>query len=341
MAEGSSRQTDLSPLRGGARIDVQHHVILPEYERALVRAGMAEDSWRLNRTTTPATTRATMAELGIGAPVVLPFSTAGIHHGNDEAARYLCHTTNEAAAAFREMIGTAGFMAILPLPNVDAALAEMAHALDTLGADGVAVLTEQNGTYLGDDSLEPLYREMDRRGVAAYVHPARPAYAKSLALDLWVPLIEYTFETTRAAVNLIHRGVMARYPAIKWILAHGGGTLPFLSARLRMLEDGHKELGDFMARHPEGAAPYLGQFYYDVALTGEQPAIAALAEIADPSHILYGSDWPYVSKGALALQIKNMHAMPEFAGDRLAAMERGNALRLFPGLAARVAGSAA
>ena len=30
---------------------------------------------------------------------------------------------------------------------------------------------------------------------------------------------------------------MARYPNIKWILAHAGGTLPYLSMRLRLMEE--------------------------------------------------------------------------------------------------------
>jgi predicted TIM-barrel fold metal-dependent hydrolase len=339
MPAETSPDIDLTPLQGGARIDVQHHVILPEYERALVRAGMVEDSWRVSRTTSPAATGATIAELGIAAPVMLPFSTAGIHHGKDEAARYLCRATNEAAARFRDALDLAGFMAILPSPDVDGALAEMDYALDVLGADGVAFLTEQGGVYLGDPRLEPLYQEMHRRKIVAYVHPARPPYAKTLALDLWVALIEYTFETTRAAVNLIHNGVMARFPGIAWILAHGGGTLPFLSARLAMLED-HGEVSGFMVRHPEGSAPYLGRFYFDVALAGDRPAMAALAAIADPGKILYGSDWPYVSKGALARQIVNLRSMPEFAGERLAAMEHGNARLLFPRLAQRAASRA-
>jgi len=169
---------DLSALAGGARIDLQHHVILPEYERALARAGGSEDSWPM------AATRRRRADARDDG--------GARHRAADDAAlldrRHPSRHRRGGALSvprhqrgggkFRDALGSAGFLAILPAPDVDGALAEMAHALDVLGADGVAFLTEQNGIYVGDLKLEPLYQEMHRRGVAAYVHPARPAYIK-------------------------------------------------------------------------------------------------------------------------------------------------------------------
>src|SRR4029079_6569970 len=141
---------------------------------------------------------------------------------------------------------------------------------------GVIFLSHQNGIHIGDPRFGSLYAEMDRRGVIAFVHPAVPPGVEHLNLRLWPSFIEYAFETTRVAANLIYHGIMRDYPNIKWILAHAGGALPFLSMRLRLMEE--LEVGrappfpfsgagaPFIERVPEGVVPYLDRFYFDTAL---------------------------------------------------------------------------
>jgi 6-methylsalicylate decarboxylase len=329
---------------GFGRIDVHQHAILPEYRKALERAGAIENrpkdgmdglgsELRENVFTTESILNVA-GELGTDGMVLLPFSVAGIHHGNDANARYLTRATNEAIAAVASGApGKLGFYAILPVPDVDGALKELEYALDTLGADGVAFLSTQNGMYIGDRSLDPVYEELHRRGTVAFIHPGRPGY--TLPLNLWPPLIEYPFETTRVAVNLIYNGALAAYPGIKWILAHAGGTLPYLSERLKaLLESQDPRSPSFGERFPQGVAPLLRQFYYDTAIAGAVTPMSALVSLAEPSHILYGSDWPYPPKAEVIEQIGNLRQMTHFADGRLEAMERGNAAALFRRFAA-------
>lgn len=311
-------------------IDVHHHVVLPEYEKALVRSGAADPSRPLRKNSDPHAECATMAEFGIDAAIVNPLSVAGVHHGDDANARYLTEATNEALARFvsaepRKL----GFFATLPLPDLDGALRQMEHALDTLHADGVILLSNQNEFYVGDPLFEPLYAEMDRRSAVVFIHPASPSYVPRLKLNLWAAYVEYPFETTRVAANLIYNGVLRRYPRIRWILAHAGGTLPYLSTRLRLMEESDKNTPPFAERVPEGVTPFIGQFYFDVALSGGIAPMAALTAVADPSRILYGTDWPYVDRDFVNEQAENLVAMPQFGGERLAKMERENALALF------------
>ncbi|MPZ55425.1 MAG: amidohydrolase family protein [Rhizobiales bacterium] len=80
---------------------------------------------------------------------------------------------------------------------------------------------------------------------------------------------------------------------------------------------------------PDGVTPYLDRFYFDVALSGARAPMAALTEMARSDHIMYGSDWPFVARDFVVEQIENLRTMPYFADDRFAAMERGNAARLF------------
>ena len=340
MAGPDIHETPQSAHAGPRFIDVHHHLLLPEYERALVRSGAADPSRPLRRGDAPPVVREKMAELGIDAAVVNPLSVAGVHHGDDANARYLTESVNEAQARFVTEAGAGlGFFAALPLPDIDGALRQMQHALDVLHADGVILLSHQNGVHIGDPRFDALYAEMDRRGAIAFIHPTVPPGVAHLNLQLWPVYLEYAFETTRVAANLIYHEIMARYPNITWILAHAGGTLPYLSMRLRLMDE--FEVGrkppfpfcradkSFIERVPEGVTPYLGKFYFDTALSGAHAPMAALTELASPDHILYGSDWPFVEREFVEEQTENLRAMRYFAGDRFAAMERGNATRLF------------
>lgn len=325
-----------------ALIDVHHHVLLPEYEQALIRSGAGDPSRPFRRHDGPAVTVEKMAELGIAAAVVNPLSVAGVHHGDDANARYLTRSVNEALGKFSSGApDRIGFFATLPMPDVDGALAEMAYALDTLGADGVVLLSHQNGVYVGDPRGEPLYAEMDRRGTVCFIHPTIPPYLPGgLDLRLWPAYLEYAFDTTRVAGNLIYHEYMRRFPRIKWLLAHAGGAFPYLSMRLRLMEE--LEIGGrkppfpsvgagkpFDERVPEGITPYLDKFYYDVALAGADAPMAALTALAPPERIFYGSDWPFVLRSFVVEQQANLARMPHFSGARFAAMERDNARLMF------------
>jgi predicted TIM-barrel fold metal-dependent hydrolase len=325
-----------------ALIDVHHHVLLPEYEQALIRSGAGDPSRPFRRHDGPAVTCEKMAELGIAGAVVNPLSVAGVHHGDDANACYLARSVNEALAKFSSGApDRIGFFATLPMPDVDGALAEMTYALDALGADGLILLSHQNGVYVGDPRGEALYAEMDRRGVVCFVHPTIPPYLPGgLDLRLWPAYLEYAFDTTRVAANLIYHEYMRRFPRIRWLLAHAGGAFPYLSMRLRLMEEletgGRKppfpSVGagkPFDERVPEGITPYLDRFWYDVALAGADAPMAALTALAGAERILYGSDWPFVQRAFVVEQQQNLARMPHFAGARFAAMERGNAIGMF------------
>jgi predicted TIM-barrel fold metal-dependent hydrolase len=325
---------DLSSLR---LIDVHHHVVLPEYEAALVRSGAADPSRPLRKNSSPQEALDSMAELSIDAAILNPLSVAGVHHGDDANACYLTETTNEALARFASAApDKLGFFAALPLPDIDGALRQMERALDTMHADGVILLSNQNGFYVGDTAFEPLYAEMHRRSVVVFVHPASPAYVPALRLSLWPAYVEYPFETTRVAANLIYNGIMARYPGIRWVLAHAGGALPYLSVRLRLMEESDKAAPPFIERVPEGVAPYLKAFYFDVAIAGGAAPMAALMEIADPSHILYGSDWPYLGRDYIGDQLASLVRLPQFQGAGLRPLEWRNAATVFRRFAGRL-----
>ncbi len=312
-------------------IDVHHHCVLPEYEQAIVRSGAADLSRPLRKNSNVDELIDNLGTFGIDGAVVNPLSVAGVHHGNDENARYLCQTTGEALAKFvSKYPQKLGFFAPVPFPHVDGALKATAYALDELKADGIIMLTNQNGIYIGDPAADAFYAELDRRHANVFVHPARPAFVDDLTLKLWGSVVEYPFETTRIAANLIYNEQMRKYPNIRWILAHAGGCVPYISLRLKLMsEQDPNGPPDFKDRVPEGVEPYVGKFYFDTAISGSRAAMASLRLVTESSHIMFGSDWPYIHREYVDEQITAMRTMPELA-DIFPSVERENAMKLFP-----------
>ncbi len=194
---------------------------------------------------------------------------------------------NDAAADLRQQYpGRFGAFASLPLPDMDASLAEVPHALDALKADGFIVFTSYAGIYLGDERFTPLWEELNRRSAVVLIHPNEPSYALPTVAPASV--LEFPFETTRTATSLIIAGVLARFPAIRFILSHAGGALPFLLPRislsLHMMPGVVDRVGD--------PAMAFRSFYYDTALAAGAATFSALGEVADPSRILFGTDFP-------------------------------------------------
>ena len=227
----------------------------------------------------------------------------------------------ELAEIVRAAPETFAGLAALPLGDVDAALAEVAHAYDALGMDGVLLLSSVRGTYLGDPALDSLFAELDRRGAYVFLHPGFPPHDLPLPHPVW--LYEFVFETTRALANLIYTGTLERYPNIRLQVAHLGGTAPFIAHRLASLAAREP---DKATAAPAGAVEYLGRLYYDTGLANNAPALAATLEVTSPEHVVFGTDWPYldIAEGA--------DAFPglDYLGERRAAVENENTTVLIP-----------
>ena len=143
-------------------------------------------------------------------------------------------------------------------------------------------------------------------------------------------IIEFVFDTTRAVTNLIYSGTLERCPDIKFILSHAGGTVPFLAWRIT----GGALFPELARKAPQGALAYLKRLYYDTAIAGSPCTLASLRQLVDPSHILFGSDYPYLPEPLIRESIGGLEAYEGFDAEDRAAIDRGNALALFPRLKA-------
>jgi 6-methylsalicylate decarboxylase len=222
--------------------------------------------------------------------------------------------------------GRFGLFAALPLPDIDGSLREIEYALDTLKADGIGLFTSYGDKWLGDAAFAPVWTELNRRKAVIYTHPITAACCGNLKNEVPAVMIEWATDTTRTAASLLFSGTAARYPDIRWILSHAGGTVPFLLSRFVYQEASMKGKERVL---PKGLMYELKKLYYDTAQGNSAPALAALLKVAPLSQILFGTDYPFRTS---AEEIGGLTAQ-RFPAKDLHAIERDNALRLLPELA--------
>lgn len=262
-----------------------------------------------------------MDEAGIRTCVLSLPSTPGVWFGADPAGmQRMSRLCNEFAAKMvRDYPGRFGLFASLPMPDVDGALQEIDHAFGALKADGINLMTSFGNKWPGDPLFDPVFQELNRRKAVVYVHPtAAPCCSKSVPGAL-PQMIEFPFDTTRTITSLMLTGTIARNRDIRFIFSHGGGTIPFLAARIQETSRG---------RVPGGVEPTLRSLYYDTAAIANGPAMAALMKLVPIQHILFGSDYPFVKTADGVSGLAKIGLSPAQAQ----AIARGNAERLLPRL---------
>jgi 6-methylsalicylate decarboxylase len=278
--------------------------------------------------TSPEGLRDLMERFEIDAAVVSS-GPPGPFLGDQPRATELARAMNEEAAELRRSDPERlAVLAALPLPDVDAALAELGRALDELELDGVFLLSNVAATYLGDPAWDPLFDELQRRGAYVFLHPGMPPHPLPLSHPVW--LYEFTFDTTRALANLVYSGTLERCPDVRIQVAHLGGTAPFLAHRLASLADRQPDLA---AQAPAGALEYLRRLYYDTGLTNNGVALASTLEVTSIDHVVFGTDWPYA-----ALPADGGDPAPGLdavGAERRARIEAANAAALVPRFAGR------
>jgi len=308
------------------RIDVHHHILPKDYHHALAGLGITQSGGR----TLPAwdidNTLAVLDRLAI-ATAITSISAPGVYFGDCGFARDLARRCNEFSAQLvTDHPRRFGAFATLPLPDVDNALVELEYALDTLKLDGVVLLASIGNQYLGDHQFDDLFTELNRRKAVVYVHPDVPPGSNVPKLNLSPFLVEFIFDTTRAVVNLLYSGTFERCPDIRFIISHAGGAVPYLAWRISL---GVAQPG-LAEKVPQGPITYLRRLYYDTALSASPHALRSLQELVGPSHILFGSDYPFAPEPIGSATIAGLQTYDGFDKKARADVERESALALFP-----------
>jgi 6-methylsalicylate decarboxylase len=303
------------------RIDVHNHIFPTQYLAAAKAKGKIGEvlasqpdmiDW------TPATSLAAMDRNEV-QKAITSVSTPGVWWGDRDLARTLARQCNEFSGEMaRNHPGRFGFFASLPLPDVEASLAEIAYAMDDLGAAGILLMTSYGDRWPGDPAFAPVFRELNRRKATVFFHPTVADCCRGLIPDVGPSMIEYPMDSTRAIVSLLSSGTFSGCPDVKCIFSHGGGVLPMLAARIARIADRSVVSGP---RLPHGAMHELQQLFFDIASATSPPALDALLRFAPIENILFGSDFPYQDFETAIDGLRD----GGLTGEGLAAIESGNA----------------
>lgn len=303
------------------RIDVHHHFSPPQWITAVKGNELLQ---RANADWTPARSIEDMDQAGVASAIV-SVTNPGLWFGDRAATTGLARVCNEYGARLvSDHKGRFGLFAALPLPDVEATLKEIEFAFDTLKADGAHLFTSYGDTWLGNKAYDAILAELNRRKAVVHVHPTAANCCKNLIPDVREGVIEYGHDTSRAIVALLFSGAAARFPDIRWIWSHAGGTVPFLAGRI---DTNAKRLKDAPSRMPQGAMHELKRFHYDVAGAANEGALSSLLKLVSTDRVLFGTDFP--PAGPSANVVKALATLG-FGASELKAIERDNALKLWP-----------
>jgi len=300
------------------RIDVHHHFVPDAYTAAMKANKIRPVKWSVQASLEE------MDKSGTATALISP-PPPGITFGDEAFRRKLARDINEAGAKIVSDRPTRfRLMASLPFADIEGSLAEISYSLDTLKADGISLMTSYNGKYLGDPTHWAILEELNRRKAVVYTHPTTPACCRGIQPYVSINAVEGPVDTTRTMVSLMFQGGAAKFPDIKWIFSHSGGVTPFLLSRYQR-EEVEKDRKNVL---PNGLMHELRKFYYDTAQGHHEGALKALLAIIPVSQVLYGTDYPFWD----GMRVSTDLAKGGLSAADLMAIDRGNALRLFPDL---------
>lgn len=290
------------------RIDLHAHFVTPEYAAAQAAHGrLLEDGFPLPPWSEEAHLAA-MDALNIGT-ALLSVSSPHPWFGDPGEAAELARSLNKTAAGLkRRNPGRFLFAATLPLPDLSQSLEELAYACDALGADAVKIPTNAAGVYPGDARLDPLFRELDRRGTAVLLHPCAPcAGTPGCFAGRLLPLMEFLAETTRCVTEMLVSGTLQRCPNLKIVVPHCGAFLPNIAQRIGGITRTLAARGAGTPVRTEA----LRLLWYDIAGDALPAGLPILRTLADDGHLLFGSDYPYTPLDTLTARTARLEETVE------------------------------
>jgi len=255
---------------------------------------------------------------------VISLTTPGTHVETPSVAATLARITNDAfAKVAAERKGRFVPLATLPLCDAAASTAELVRAMDQLRMPGAMLFSNVNGTGLDQQQFWPIYEAANERDAVMMIHPTYPLGVEAMREYWLMPLNGFLFDTTLAASKLVFSGVVKRYPRIRWVLGHLGGTIPYLAERL---DRGWRAFKDCRAHIDEPPTAYLKRhFWYDTVNFAAGPLKLAI-EFAGAERILAGSDYPHMI-GSIPLMLEAIKGLP-ISEEAKAGILGGNAAKL-------------
>ena len=182
-------------------------------------------------------------------------------------------------------------MGSVPLQNAELAIAELDHCVKNLGFRGIEICTSVNGKNLTDPDLglDKFFARAEELGVLIFMHPLGWTQADRLTHHYFNNVIGNPLDSTVAVSHLIFDGVLARYPRLKFLVAHGGGFVAHYWARMDHAWRARPDCRTVIKRRPSS---YLEKFYFDT-ITFDPEMLKRLIDRFGADHVVLGTDYPY------------------------------------------------
>jgi aminocarboxymuconate-semialdehyde decarboxylase len=205
--------------------------------------------------------------------------------------------TRDLNDEFSSLAGGSGgrlrVFASIPLPAIDAALEELDRALALPHMVGVVVCSNIDGTNLDDERFTPVWEELSRRGTTVFCHPTVACCTDGLREYAMALAMGFMADTMYAVGRLAYSGTIDRFPGIRWIFTHLGGTIPFVLPRYDNYYRQFPECSEKIDRPP---SEIMRDVYYDT-VTMHAPALRCALDTVGAERLVFGSDYPHVPGG--------------------------------------------
>ena len=230
-----------------------------------------------------------MAQQGVDMQVLSAASSYFFYWMSAEETLEFARWLNDAfAAAVKQFPERFIALASVPMQDSSAAARELERAVNKLALRGVEIATNINGRYFDDPAFDPFWEAAQALDVVIFVHPNQVVGADRMKNFNLANLIGNPTDTSLAFAKLVFSGVLDRFPKLKFLLAHGGGFLPYTWGRL----DRGYRIQDSAQRTTTTPGEYLKRFYFD-SVTHSQMALEYLITNFGADHVLMGGDYPY------------------------------------------------
>lgn len=258
-----------------------------------------------------------------GTMEVLSLSTPQVYMDDADKTDYLTRIVNdefyELKCAYPDKFLT---FASLPMPHVNKALDEIDRAMSDLKANGFVLGTSVLGEFWDQEKFAPVFQRLDDLNACLFFHP-QPNIGKQHLGDYWLmPLNGFVFDTTCSVSRLVYSGFFQRYPNIRVLLPHLGGTIPYLFGRLDIGYYAYEANRKNISIDP---TKYLKNLYYDT-VSYSSKALRFAADLLGTDHMLYATDYPYVI--GVPDKINESLLQADFTESQMRQINYENALRI-------------
>lgn len=227
---------------------------------------------------------------------------------NDEMAELVVKYPDRFVAA----------VACLPLNDIDATLSEIDRAINDLRFRGIQVCTDINGKPLDSPEFMPIYEKMAYYDLPILIHPMREAVVPDYEGEeeskylIWTRL-GWPHATSTAMMRLVCSGILEKYPSLKFVTHHAGGTVPYLITRIGLLDNFNEmRMGyRYEQRLTKSTVDYLRMFYNDTAVYGNTPSLMCAYAFCGADHLLFATDMPFDSQAGYRLVRETIRSVEE------------------------------